>query len=563
MIRKLFKSVLIALSVASFFCSVPVIGQTPEELLAPTEERPILVNPEYWISGIRIFSYFGEGGDVARNLRDWIDCPKELYRSWQTASRNIAGLYAASLFERDNPKVKLVWYEYAGEAAGKEWSKVLMSALAAGEGPSAYDANVFGGVATAISKGLCGDITEYVKNWDQTKYLDMKFWAPAWKNGRCYAIPGQAMSYELSFFRKDWFEEAGIFAAEGIAGPPVDWTFDDFVNIGQKLTDPKKKRWAFGLPVDVIRTGWLQNFGGFMVKPDPTGKYTFRSGLDLPTTKEFLKFYRDLKFKYNIALTGTEETGTAAAYDFWGERTAMHIFEGTRHALLWGRIDRHMFGDKSWLDTVGIIPFPKGPTGLQIGTPKPWWRFITINPVISKERKDATWKFLNFILVGDGKKILAQDMAYALNDLPTNDIAPNPYHPRYLDDPNFASRSWKETIPGEQYREIFNYVESLPVNPIPDFFAMPIMEETALQEKHRILLSTLLTNPNADLDAEVDKVANMINKTVLNYKIEGQTWDNIKEWATSLKEFYEKNFPEQAKVFNEIYETSFAVWPKK
>jgi len=563
MTRKLFKSVLVALSLVSLVCSVPAFGQEGEELKKPTEERPILVDPEYrvlcWHMGVKLHSYFGDFG-VARNLRDWIDA--EIYSSWSAPAYQIASVYLASLFEHRNPKVKVVTYEYAGETAGGEWPKVLMSRLAAGEGPSAYDPSIFGGVATAINKGLCGDITEYVKDWDQREYLDMKFWAPAWKDGRCYAIPGQGERHLLSFFRKDWFEEAGIFTEEGIAGPPVDWTFDDLVNIGQKLTDPKKGRWAFGLPVNRMLVEWLQNFGGFIVKPDPTGKYTFRSGLDLSTTKEFLKFYRDLNLKYKIVLTGTEESTLTAAYDFWGERTAMHTFEGTRHALEWGRMDRHMFGDKPWLDTVGIIPFPTGPTGLQLGTPDRWATWITINPVISKERKDATWKLIDFVLVGDGKKILAQDMAYILNDLPTNDIAPNPYHPRYLDDPNFTSRSWKETIPGERYRVIFDYVEALPVNPIPDFFAMPIMETAALQEKHRILLSTIVTDPDADLDAEIDKVADMINKTVLNYKIEGQTWDNVKEWATSLKEFYNENFPEHAKVFNEIYETSFAVWPE-
>jgi len=80
MIRKLLKSVLIALSMVSLVCLVPAFGQEGEEFKEPTEERPILVNPEYWIVGCRVLSYFGEFGPT-RSLRDWIDAPKELYRA--------------------------------------------------------------------------------------------------------------------------------------------------------------------------------------------------------------------------------------------------------------------------------------------------------------------------------------------------------------------------------------------------------------------------------------------------------------------------------------------------
>ena len=41
------------------------------------------------------------------------------------------------------------------------------------------------------------------------------------------------------------------------------------------------------------------------------------------------------------------------------------------------------------------------------------------------------------------------------------------------------------------------------------------------------------------------------------------TKESKEKIGESLKKFYEEKFPEHAKVFNEIYETSFVVWPGK
>jgi len=78
-----------------------------------------------------------------------------------------------------------------------------------------------------------------------------------WKN-RLYAVPFQAGG-EAVMFNRQLFDEAGL------KYPGKDWTYDDLLEMGRKLTNPDKKRWALLVGQNYIfymGGTFVYNFGG-------------------------------------------------------------------------------------------------------------------------------------------------------------------------------------------------------------------------------------------------------------------------------------------------------------
>jgi len=82
------------------------------------------------------------------------------------------------------------------------------------------------------------DITARVDSWPQKANFPEDRWRGATSKGKIYGVPAFTF-VDWVYYRKDWFEQAGI------SGPPK--TLDEFVDAAKKLTDPAKNRYGFGM----------------------------------------------------------------------------------------------------------------------------------------------------------------------------------------------------------------------------------------------------------------------------------------------------------------------------
>ena len=126
-------------------------------------------------------------------------------------------------------------------------------------------------------------------------------------NGKLYAIP-RDVSNLVVFYNKDLFDK------KHLAYPNSDWTFSDFLNIAQKLTDKD----VFGVSFEEEPLFYLpylmSNGGGFL--PDEINKKESQFGLN---------FYADLRKKYHVAPLRSESASATMAQMFLQEKLGMYI----------------------------------------------------------------------------------------------------------------------------------------------------------------------------------------------------------------------------------------------
>lgn len=154
-------------------------------------------------------------------------------------------------------------------------------------------------------------------------------------NGKLYAIP-RDVSNLVIYYNKN------IFDKKHIPYPSANWTFDDFLNTAQKLTDNN----TFGISFDEDPLFYLpylmSNDGGFL--PDEINK---------PESQNALNFYADLRNKYHVAPLKSESASATMAQLFLQERLGMYLS---------GRWMVPKFREEAKFDW-DIIQFPKGTKG--------------------------------------------------------------------------------------------------------------------------------------------------------------------------------------------------------
>ncbi len=88
-----------------------------------------------------------------------------------------------------------------------------------------------------LAMGALTDISERVAGWERRADFDDARFASISLDGKIYGVPAFTF-VDWMYYRKDWFEEAGIAVPTTLAG-----LYDAAV----KLTDPAKGRYGFGL----------------------------------------------------------------------------------------------------------------------------------------------------------------------------------------------------------------------------------------------------------------------------------------------------------------------------
>ena len=479
----------------------------------------------------------------------------------------IMAMYSIAVFEWIYPEVQVLPVDRSYQNREEYMTDIVAKR---GEAQSFYRLSVLGGADAAIRNEWVADITKYVEDWPLAETVlapgtpGWLVWAPAWSDGRCYAIPSSGFSTKGISYRRDWFKEAGLFNELGIAGPPLDWTIDEFVEISKKLTDSKKNRWGYEIPlgdVGAFYREWADvSFHAPITVPDTTGRYTWKAGFATSQSVKILQFFNDLVYEQKAARAGVEINRGTISGDFWSaNRLAM--FQGG----LSGAGRRFLFGLTPGRDpeSLGTAPFPKGPE--ETRTVAVTGRLWGINPLMSEKQIEATFQFMNFSFSNPrGYEMFFQQIAQS--DLSTfgrgmdrlNDGYPyQPFSKKLY--PSDLPTGWHDAIPSH-FAKVEDFVESELVLPQSIEFKIPGVG-TSLDREITSMVQEALAGPNVDLESVAEKYADAADKSVLNYKAEGVTKENFEAYYTVLDSFYKENFPTYyEKVFSELFEKYYKIW---
>ncbi len=204
-------------------------------------------------------------------------------------------------------------------------------------------------------------------------------------NGKLYGLPND-LAIIAMYYNKDAFDKAGVDY------PGADWTWNDMIEIGKKLTIDKNKD---GTPdqYGLTHYSWdiaVYQSGGDVVdnvfKPE---KSTFNT----PAVKKALNFCRDLAFKHKISPPPVQQQ----------YRTVYEMFTSGYVAMT---MDGHWMVPnyrkiKSFKWDVQVLPKGKKSAGLAYGScysiPK------------GSKHPEAAWRLIKYLASKEGQKVLVSD----------------------------------------------------------------------------------------------------------------------------------------------------------
>ncbi len=277
-----------------------------------------------------------------------------------------------SRFEKDNPDIKI-------EGVEREYQpEEFITVMAGGKGPDLVKVWA-GAIQTLASLGFLEPIDTYIQNWTQQDFINPALWQSTQVGSHLYGIPADTYFLFL-LYRKDLFAKAGL----NPDNPPATW--DDLVTDAKALTRRESGQYGLGL---VPKTWYFQDFvwqaGGEMVRTQDGKSH---AAFAEPPAVLALKFWKDLKWKYNVLQPDI----------LIQEPELLHLFALGKVAMILGvanelpaLISRYKIDPQ----TFGIAPLPAGPAGhaAHLGG-----NIYVINSSTSDEKKKAAWKWIEFEL---------------------------------------------------------------------------------------------------------------------------------------------------------------------
>ena len=491
---------------------------------------------------------------------------QETVKKW-FETNNIWGprlLYAVIYFHLTHPRVKVVGISW--DMWGAEAGQRLMAGLASGTAPAMYYYSSMGNIPTCVEKGVLADITDIVltRHKDWWNALPEYIRKNCMYKGRIWALPNNQSSLypgDVMRYRRDYFEEAGIFNEKGEPGPSYDWTWTDFREIAKKLTDPKKKRWGTVLEARGSRNTFekiCQTFGVPVLIPDKSGKYTWRAGFATPETiNTAFKLYHDLVFEDKSALVSVEYDWIGTRNEYLSGRVGMFYFPFTHLVQRALTYPHRLDPVKLTIDIDGAAPWPKGPYGTRKMNES---AFVTadigFDPTLSKEQLEAVvdwhlfWRFGGGIYVNNLSRYLLQGSPeYGLADaIGPKDMLQLPGVP-----------SMDEYMP-KHYLRCKQFLHAQPIPPTRHNYNIALLDSAGfLRAVHNAVQATI-TNPDWNKVVKaIESAAKEANATALNNK--PGTMEDIKGYFTALDKYYKENFPTYyEKMFKSLWEKYYKVW---
>lgn len=285
----------------------------------------------------------------------------------------------------------------------------------------------------AATNGLALDLTpliekegeEFFKSYVEAGWLFNEY------AGKYYGAPYRVAPVSV-ILNKRMFEKAGVPL------PKNDWTWDDFVEIAEKLTNPEKDEYGYCLTGSAESLGtdaqfypWLYTNNGKMITPEGL------AGFNSPAGAEALQFMVDLANKYKVVPPGITSTSNNNCTDLLAaDKVAMWI-DGS----LWLGFIR---AARPEVDiTVAPMPYHKakvtsdGGTGFGISA--------------KTKHPEEAWEFLKYMMSDEVMKKWALAASFT------------PANVNVLKDPEFLANSEQATI-----AYILENYKILPLSHYPD-----------------------------------------------------------------------------------------------
>jgi len=201
--------------------------------------------------------------------------------------------------------------------------------------------------------------------------------------GRYFGLPGQVGGGVVTYINRDLFDQSGL------AAPADDWTFDDLVEAGRRMTEDRNgdgspDQWGIALTTSwPYALNWIWSGGGSLLNEDRT-----RSVLDQVEAIDGLQFMHDLIHVYGVA----PAPGTPGV-DWVG-----------------GAVGVRFLGSWDFGQSLANLPFnwdvahlPKHPERGTRGT-RVSWNIATISP--QTQHLEAAWEFLKFFSSIEASRII-------------------------------------------------------------------------------------------------------------------------------------------------------------
>ncbi len=226
-------------------------------------------------------------------------------------------------------------------------------------------------------------------------------------DGKLWGLPDQTTCIAL-FYNKDLFQKAGINS------PPKTW--DEFIDVAQKLTDPHKEIWGFAMRNTLWWTfPFFFSYGAKFLSDD--GK---RCMLDSPEAIRGFSLKVDLYRKYKVEAGAWQSGAIPPDAGFRNGKYAM-IFDGP-----WSIKSLNELGMN-----YGVALIPAGPAGsaTSIGGTN------MVIPVGAKHKANAV-KFLRYLLSAETQAYWANQLGQIpvnTQALPLIDTTKHPYLPVFIE----------------------------------------------------------------------------------------------------------------------------------
>lgn len=279
-------------------------------------------------------------------------------------------------FEQAHPDIKV---NYIKASFGEYFQKIQVM-YAGGSAPDV----IFPNTSYAVQYALQGILLPLDDLARQDRFDLNQYFQPIIDQ---YRVGGKLYALPNDFAAQAYIYNADHFAAQGIRAPGVDWTWDDFVAIGRKLTvdtngDGKIDRFASTSPPAqyLIWSALGTNYFDDELRPQ---KFLLKS----PEAYAALQFYQDLRWEHHVI----PQPGEPA--DFYAGTASMMILG---HWTIPVVLDRATF---DW----GLLSIPRSRYSVQRKDGSGW---AIMSP--TRHRNEA-WKFVRFAGGAEGQLLLARE----------------------------------------------------------------------------------------------------------------------------------------------------------
>ncbi|MCX6381945.1 MAG: extracellular solute-binding protein [Armatimonadetes bacterium] len=445
----------------------------------------------------------------------------------------LIGLYNQSLFELQNPRVKVEYINF--DMWTDNFRSALAVALSAKKAPAYYIAR---DLPQTIEQGMYADITELMKTWDQFSQQPEGSIRQGTVNGHIYTIAANELGATVIRYRKDWFREAGIFNERGEPGPRSDWTWDDYRAYAKKLTDVSKNRHG-GAADDAGSMHYIEANGLDLYIPDSTGNNDWQFNDKDPRILDSLKAVREI-INNDKSITYSTTMGWYERHNEFDSGRVGMISSFSPHIARESITSPTKMGqDSVYRDTVGMAPFPRGKNGYN--PLQPITNPIGFDPTLSKEQLKAAFEWCKSWFYGDNflnrmrNAVLEAKLKGQQSEVYVEYLI-LPYTPKE----NLLDKPLEEVFP-KDYTATYKAIREAHSPPLPRQYGLQEPPPAEFNKAVHALYAEAITS-QGDLKALLAKHANLINTNLFRFGGKADR-EKMRLYIKERSEFYKKYQP--------------------